>query len=487
MSVTQWLAKAQAARDRAQWPQAIAAYQHLLAMALSPEQEASIHHNLGLSYLGAGQYRRAHDHAARALSVTPQLWQAAIVMAKAQKALGQIEQADRIYQVILRAYPHQPNALLGRADLAMNQLGDPLAAQEMTAILAQNPEYAMDAQLTHLMSRLYDREPTDSAWQLSCDIRLFAQEHLQLSPKDPRAPGVRAARDLSSARPRVALLSPHFHASPVYYLTIAGWRHVVKGCDLILFNRGHQRDWATDIFYEIAHEVHEVQHQDPWTLAQQISAAQIDVLYDLGGWMDPVGLQALSLKPASKQFKWVGGQSVTTGLDCFDGWIGDAQQSPAYLQKYYTEPLIQVPGGYAHYTPPDYLPRPARHKRQESCVFSNPAKVSRAFLKQIAKRSEPITFIHQQYRWPSIQARIQEVLGDRAHFVTPTSHLEALATLNEFETMLDTFPYSSGLTGREALAMNTRIDVLQVGHLFCERHSAAYRKELKPERRRLKR
>lgn len=487
MSAAQWLAQAQAARDRAQWPQAIAAYQYLLRLGLPTEQEATIHHNLGLSYLGAGQYRKAHDHAARALSVTPQLWQAAIVMARAQKALGQIEQADRIYAAILKAFPQQPSALLGRADLALNQLGQPRAARAMTAVLAQDPEYAMDAQLTDLMSRLYERDAQDTAWHLTQDIRRFAKEYLQLSFQDPRAPRVQRRKRRTTARPRVALLSPHFHASPVYYLTIAGWQHVAKGCDLILFNRGHQRDWATDIFYGLAREIHEVQHQDAWTLAEQISAAQIDVLYDLGGWMDPVGLQALSLKPASQQFKWVGGQSVTTGLTCFDGWIGDVHQSPASLQTYYSEPLIQVPGGYAHYTAPAYMPAAAKIKRRQSCVFSNPAKVSPVFLEELRSRGEVITFIHQQYRWPSVQARIQEVLGDRARFVIPTSHAEALAAVNEFTTMLDTFPYSSGLTAREAMAMNTHIEVLRVGDLFCERHTAAYQAVSVKKSRRVKR
>ena len=134
-------------------------------------------------------------------------------------------------------------------------------------------------------------------------------------------------------RPRVGLLSNAFCTSPVYFLTIAGWKHVAKGSDIVIFNRGHSKDWATDTFKNLASEWHDVQHMPGLELAKVIADQQIDVLYDLGGWMDPVGLQALSLNPASQQFKWVGGQSITTGLHCFDGWIGDEMQSPKQLQS----------------------------------------------------------------------------------------------------------------------------------------------------------
>jgi len=171
-------------------------------------------------------------------------------------------------------------------------------------------------------------------------------------------------------------------------------------------------------------------------------------------------------------FKWVGGQSVTTGLDCFDGWIGDQWQSPESLQGLYSEPLINIPGGYCTYTPPDYLPSPAASKSKTPCVFANPAKVSRAFLKEVKKISGTKVFIHNQYRYPQVQERIRAVLGNDAQFVIPASHQEALQAVNSHATMIDTFPYSSGLTAREAIAMGTKVKVLHVGELFCERHTA---------------
>lgn len=62
----------------------------------------------------------------------------------------------------------------------------------------------------------------------------------------------------------------------------------------------------------------------------------------------------------------------------------------------------------------------------------------------------------------------------QVEYIVPDNHQAALAALNRFSTMIDTFPYSSGLTACEAFALGTKIHVLKVGELFCERHSARY-------------
>lgn len=464
---------AQQARDQGLWQRASELYRQ--ANQLVPRQ-AEITHNLALCLLALGQHHEAIAVCTETLAIKPDVWQTQVVLAKCQQALGEIEAADQSYCCILKAHPNQASALSGRADLALNYFGDPLAAAALVEPLLSHPDDAMDAQLTQLMSRLYDRDPSDSASQLARDAKRFAKTHLQLpgpllTPKAPRAAG-------GAKRPRVGLLSNQFSVSPVYFLTIAGWQHVAKGCDIILFNRGHQRDWASEAFFSLASAVIDVQHLPALALARAIANEQIDVLYDLGGWMDPIGLQALSLKPARVQYKWVGGQSMTTGLSCFDGWIGDAQQSPLRLQRLYSEPLIAVEGGYASYTPPSYLPAPARSKSATPCIFSNPAKVSRAFLAYLKTLPGKKVFIHRQYRFARTQERITAALGAaQVEFICPQSHAEALMALNQHATMIDTFPYGSGLTAYEATALGTAIQCAPQsaqGQLFAERHTARY-------------
>lgn len=474
--------QAQLAREQSDWTKASVLYQQALRI---DAQRADLWHHLGLCLVGSGQHAKAILACQRALHFEPLLWQSQILIAQSQAAQGDPNAALASYQQVLRQKANNPSALLGAANLALNEFGDPLHANELVQPLLNMPEYAMDAQLTNLMSRLYERDlARDSATHLSHEIKAFAKQHLQLAAKPyyaikdegKSAKNHSAKKVIARARPRVALLSPQFGVSPVYFLTIAGWRKVARECEVIIFNRGHQSDWATQQFAQLAHQWIDVQHMSPTVLAQTIYESDIDVLYDLGGWMDPLGLQALSMRPARVQYKWVGGQSITTGLACFDGWIGDAQHSPKALQHLYSEPLINVPGSYVSYTAPAYLPKRAQHKSAVPCVFSNPAKVSREFLQYLRSQNIAPVFIHRQYRHAAVQERVIGALGSKVRFICPATHQEALDAVNAHARMIDTFPYSSGLTAQEALAMGTQVQVVRVGELFCERHTAALQK-----------
>lgn len=458
------LQQAQAARNASNWSLAISLYAHCIKA--SP-QMPELHHNLALCLFGAGRSQEATVAAVNALKLKPQLWQSKIVLARAAKNMGQVEKADLLFAEVLAINARNAAALAGRADLAMNEFGDPLQAIELVQPLWQDPAHRDDAELTTLMASLYDRDI--DAHTLTRQVMDFSRRALRL-PTLQFAPRPKRA---ANARPRVALLSPLFCVSPVYFLTIAGFRHVAKGCDVVIFNRGAKRDWATGAFAEIASEWKDVQHLSAAQLAHSIHDADIDVLYDLGGWMDPVGLQALSAKPARQQFKWVGGQSITTGLESFDGWIGDEGQSPSRLQHLYSEPLWNVEGGYAIYTPPSYLPKSAAIKSDVPAIFANPAKLSRAFLRMLADMPGKKCFIHRQYRHARVRQRIESVLdASQVQYIHPASHQEALEALNQHKLMIDTFPYSGGLTAREAKALGVKVQT-RVGELFCERHGAS--------------
>jgi predicted O-linked N-acetylglucosamine transferase (SPINDLY family) len=467
--VAHWLAQAQQLLAKAEWAAAERCLMQALALAPGLPQ---LHHHLAVCRLARGQAQQALQAATEALRLGPPSAATQVLRGHAMKALRQHEDADAAYVQALRWQPDHADALLSRADLAINVFGMPLQAIGWAHGLLNHPVHGVDAQLTTLMANVYDRNV--SAQTLSDAVCRFSARHLQadsaglppLGPPGPRRGGPQGGR------PRVALISPLFCASPVYFLTIAGWRHVARGSDLVVFSRGHKNDWASQAFRELAHEWHDVQELPADLLARRIHAADIDVLYDLGGWMDPVALRALSVKPARQMFKWVGGQSLTTGLRCFDGWIGDEWQSPLSLQRLYSEPLVNIPGGYASYTPPAYMPSASMHRSPVPVVFSNPAKLSRAFLAWLAKVPGTKRLVHHQYRYERVRERVLEALGPGAsvEFVCPQSHREALQILGRHDWMFDTFPYSSGLTAREAVAMGMRVRAV-AGELFCERHS----------------
>ena len=462
------LVLAQRAMAEGRWPEST---QYFGLAAQRNPSHAGVWHNLGLSLLALGKAKPALAACERAYALNPALWQSRLIQGKAQKMLGQLLAADACFADVMQADPTNGAARVARADLAMNTFGLPLQAVELVRHLLGSTEHGEDAELTTLMASLYDRD--ESAEALNTRIISFSRRVLRLDAAQVLA-GQPVQGTAQRQRPRVGLLSPLFCVSPVYFLTIAGWQQVAKGSDIVVFNRGHKADWATEIFKGLASEWHNVQEMDAVRLAQAMHAADLDVLYDLGGWMDPVGLKALSVKPAKQMFKWVGGQSVTTGLDNFDGWIGDEGQSPKRLQHLYTEPLVNIEGGYATYTPPDYLPPTPKRKSDVPVVFSNPAKVSRAFLAELQAMPGKKCFVHRQFQYPQARARVEEALGAaNVEFVLPNSHKEALEVLGQHQVMMDTFPYSSGLTAREAHAMGVRVQA-KVGTLFCERHCASW-------------
>ena len=462
-----WLDRAERALNAGRWAEA---RELLLPAAHWLPRVPQIPHHLGAAHLALGQSQLALESAQRALALAPAQWQSQLLQGRAHKALGQMEAADASFDAVLTRQPGQGEALVAKADLAMNIFGLPLQAIDLVQPLLKQPQHAVDAELTTLMASLYDRDISAAA--LTQRVIGFSQQHmrlpqLQLPPLAPR----RSAK----TRPRVGLISPLFCNSPVYFLTIFGWHHVAKGSDIVVFNRGYKSDWASAAVRALSTQWQDVQTLSAEALARSIHAQDLDVLYDLGGWMDPVALKALSAKPARAMYKWVGGQSVTTGLDSFDGWIGDPWQSPLHLQHLYAEPLVNIPEGYATYTPPSYLPAltPWARRSRTPVVFSNPAKLSRAFMAYLRQMVGPICFVHQQFQYARTRAKVEEALDGstaRAEFVFPASHRQALEILGGFQTMVDTFPYSSGLTAREAQAMGLRVKVF-TGELFCERHS----------------
>lgn len=436
-------------------------------------QHAGAWHNLGVCALALGKARDAIDACDKAINLSSALWQSQLVKGKASYQLGRIDQAQLCFVSVLQADPSNAPARVALADLYMNRLGLPLKATQLVQPLLLLPEYREDAELTQLMAGLYDRDA--SADEHNARVIEFSRQSLRLDAEtNERLLMQKQQRsvDIVRKRPRVGLISPQFCVSPVYFLTIAGWTHVAKGCDIVVFNRGHNQDWATETFQKLASQWLNVQEMPAQQLAQVLWDADIDVLYDLGGWMDPVALKALSIKPARKMFKWVGGQSVTTGLESFDGWIGDPWQSPQSLQYLYSEPLVNIPQGYAHYTPPSYMPAIPTVKREEPVIFSNPSKLSRAFLQHLQTIKGRKCFIHRQFQFASARENVLNFLDkSEVEFICPQTHQEALHLLGQHKKMLDTFPYSSGLTAREAQAMGVQV-IAKAGKLFCERHTA---------------
>lgn len=495
------LGLADARRQAQQWNDAIALYRQLEDQLGG---QGAFHHNLALCLLGAGEAAQALEQAQQALAAQPTLWQSAVVKARALKALGRTQEAEQLLQSLCQRHPERGEFALELATLTLHETCDARRARDIVQPWLASPAHAVDAQLTGLMASLYDRD--DSAEAVNERAITFARNHLErgaavkIFGSTPRATRTRRPRM------RVGLLSPLFNASPVHFFCIGALRQLAGEFDLYFFSRSRREDWATQQLRALATQWFDVKDLGPDALDGALRQHGLDVLLDLGGWMDPLGLKAISTKPAKRMYKWVGGQSLTTGLRAFDGFISDTEQTPAGYERWFTEPLIRLPQGYVTYTPPPYLPAPVAAPEDALIlgIIANPVKVSQPFLaslpdalQQRAAQGQPLVlrFIDKRYHHPQLQARIRaalapatQALGDRLalEFIVPSSHPAYLAAVGGLSEMVDTWPYSGGLTTLEALSLGVPCSGA-AGMLFCERHTHAHLHFLRPPGDRRKR
>jgi len=489
--VGQFLAKIDALRRQGEWQESLKGYEEVLKFL---PNDATIAHNIALCHLALGNNSLAQSQSLRAMHLKPSQWQSVLIHSKALVANGQKDQALALLEALMGVQPDRAEVALELAKLLMQHGGEASRACDLVRPFL-NTTYSRDAELVWLAAQLYDRDPEVSAQNLSDRICSFSQTHLQL-PVSTVEPAVEAAalqrsqhltaRLPANKRLKVGLLSPQFSVSPVYFFTFGALQLMSGDVDLIFFSRGQKSDWATRNFQSIALDWVDVSLCSAEQLAAVLVSNDLDVLIDLGGWMDPVGLQALSVKPAKKLFKWVGGQSATTGLRCFDGYITDRYQSPKGSERFFSEPLVRMESGYVTYTPPPYLPRPIMPVGLDFQlgVIANPVKLSREFLADLAvvyeslkvsnHRSVQLHLIDKRYAQKNIQKRILSALPDLdVRFVTPVDHLAYLTAVSGLDATLDTWPYSGGLTTIEALAVGVP-SFTRVGELFCERHSLSH-------------
>jgi predicted O-linked N-acetylglucosamine transferase (SPINDLY family) len=434
---------------------------------------ASLHHNAGLCLYALGQYDEALPFLNRARTLNPELWQALLVSVKALRKLGRVNEAQ---QALASESRHDVAVLENeRASFFLHELGDASSALE---VVQQLNIGTPDNQLLGCIASLYD-PGVRTAEVVSNDLRSYAEHHLVgRLPLEPQ-------KAATNQKLKIGVISPQLRATPVFFFGIGALRQLAQSVELVFFHRGTKEDWATVQFRAIGDEWVDVAALAPAALAVEIRRHNLDVLIDMGGWMDTQALMALSSKPARRMYKWVGGQSATTGLTAFDGFISDFEQSPPELQSLYSEPLCLLESGYVTYDKPAYFPSPqAAEQGIVLGIIANPSKISRSFLQYLSTQCtawreqgiEPtLRFIEHKFQQPELQKRIRLALGDSApvEFVVPEGHVAYLNQVARLHTVIDTFPYTGGLTTMEALMLGVPVRT-RVGALFCERHTLAH-------------
>lgn len=419
-------------------------------------------------------------------------------IARALRQKGQLSSALRLLALWVSEFPDHPLLRAQLADCVCKVHGDWQLATRLRKPLTNLPTFRHESNWFSLNCQLFCGAKTPEG--LSRDIRDFAQSH-RPDFRDQLSIGSSAPTSHASRRPqgrvRIGLVSTLFRASPVYFLCIGALRYLATEMDLVFFSRETGDDWATAELRSIASEWHDVKELDVPLLDSLFRHSQLHALIDMSGWLDPVVMQVLAMRPVARQYKWVGGQSSTTGSSAFDGFICDEHQAPASLAHLYSEPLLPLPGGYVTYTAPPYtpVPQPSSDLANASAVagvISHPLKISSAFLAYLAQQitlhnqgvGTPINlqFVGWRYAESALQRRIHAALQLDADarreqvqvsFVPTQGHHAQMSAVAALDWVIDTFPYTSGLTALEALALGVPFRTHAGAH-FSARHAYSH-------------
>lgn len=377
------------------------------------------------------------------------------------------------------------SALKQLADLQLNAFGDARsAAISLQRAARLDPALALQADLALLIADLY--EGTRQSPEIASGFSALAAQ--LKPPANMPKPNRRPTRQ----RLRIGLVSQQFCASPVGFLTLGPVAELARRADLYFFDRGAKADWAQAAFKACARQWLVCGMLNSSQLHRLLVAADLDALIDCSGWTDPACLQALAGRPAPRQLKWVGGQSLSTGMRCFDGFVTDQRQVPGAAARFYTEPLLFARQGYVTYTAPPYAPalaaaaaKPPKPQGVPApgvvAIVSNPAKISRLTSAALqGLRPRKLLLIDHRWRHQGTRQAAEHRLGrllDVAEFLTPANHPQYLEALLETDaTFLDTSPYSMGLSAIELSLLGKHVLAAprSPSALMCERHCVAH-------------
>jgi predicted O-linked N-acetylglucosamine transferase (SPINDLY family) len=295
----------------------------------------------------------------------------------------------------------------------------------------------------------------------------------------PLPPGTRLAQN---SRPRLGIVSYDFRQHSCAYFLRPLLQHLPgQGFDIHVFSLLEKGDALTQRFRDMLtppHAFHDCGRADLRAIAEQVRAANIDLLLEVGGFAGGSGIEVLTYRPAPVQATWLA-YPGTTGVPGVDFRIVDAHTDPPAdgerdPQSFYTERLVRMDRCFICYDhasgPPEAVATARLHAMSQRASqpitfgsFNAPTKISQACLRLWASvllavpdsrillkgtslgAGEAPRFIRETLAGLGVSADRVECMGKTA---SPAEHLRLYERI---DVALDTFPYHGTTTTCEAL------------------------------------
>jgi len=461
------------ALDRLDRPTEAAAFLECAA-ALAPGQ-ADIHHNLGHVRYRVGDFARARQAWERAVQLDPAHARAWCNLGVVLQRLDQLPLAEDALRKAVSIDASLTAAWAALADLRAP--GSDGAVAHRRRILAMRPDHA-EARSSLLMCMQYADDV--SRTELVAEHRAYGEVH----GRGTQRPAVRSRL---GRKLRVGFVSADFRSHAMRWFALPLFRHrPVENVELALYHTSPQSDAITPDF-EAAADLWRVVHKlDDSTLAQLIKNDRIDVLVDMSGHAPDNRLKAFVQRPSPLQLAW-GDYVDTRGLGELDAILFDRHHIPKGEEPLFVEQVARLPHDYFCWQPPAYAPEPSPGplQRGESPVFgcfSEPTKVQSATVQLWARVLERVPearfllngrgFVGQADAW---RQRFADAGIDPARIAVNGggAHADFLDQYSLVDIILDTCPYSGGLTTCEALWMGVPVLTFP-GDRIAGRHATAH-------------
>lgn len=403
--------------------EAVAVYERILAV----RPTAIVYHELISLYRKVGRFSLALDRSTEAMSQWGGYTEIRCSHAECLLSLGFVEEAFRLFEVLV-------------------QEGNVTSVTQLRA--AWNRSYLPDTTRQDLLD-------AHRTWG-----RRFAPAHWARTGHGNRS-GVRR-------RLRVGYLSSDFHTHSVTYT----FEPLLDGHDrtqleLVGYGCVAHPDETTERLkgkFDLYRDVHGYTAVE---MADCIRADEIDILVTLTAHCSSLCLQTLAYKPAPVQVDI--GSVCSLGLPQVDYRITDALQDPPESQRFYTEKLVYVPGGYLPYRVPQDAPEVgplpagstgpftfgsfANHLKINDDVVAAWSQIlksvprSRLLMKMKGGYDDGVVeTLYKRFEQQGIARRFLRMVG----WLPKQDHWELY---NDVDLALDTFPYNGALTVLEALWM----------------------------------
>ena len=271
---------------------------------------------------------------------------------------------------------------------------------------------------------------------------------------------------------RIGFVSGDLFAHPVGFFLRPVVRQLKNfGVELAFYANGGRRDHLSLELQQLG-MWREIERFRDEALAEQIRQDRIDILIDLSGHSSRNRLPLFALRPALKQFSWLG-YFATTGMECFEGIVMDEWHVPTGSEQQFTEPVLKMPMNRFCYKAPDFAPDPCPYGDDREgwfhfACFNNTSKINADVIMLWSEilRAMPKSRLILKWRTlgdPKFVAALKQrfkdlgVRADQLVFRGQSTHRVLLAEYRDVDLALDPFPFSGGQTSCEALWMGVPV------------------------------